>query len=277
MCMRRCCCHLSSCVFPYFRMTFTLWPFGQVQSWRFAKACWLRATQRALPQNFWEKCVGTLLLGCSSPRCRSWFGCVWTWKIWMAVECWMAKIDNDYKPSNLGVIIRNTRNDSVMTLCSDNLIGGSFRHSQFGWPRMVSGEAEALCLAFATAQGKVYFSEASARRGRVFVGVCPSSFWGWWIVFLLKVIRFSIGCLQCGWRSVWPHWFSAVAKAILGFVGLSRLRPLFFGIAAVPGLNRLGNLHTFFVRFGNSKEVEKVARRSEPVSDLYKCVSLVTC
>jgi hypothetical protein len=52
---------------------------------------------------------------------------------------------------------------------------------------MVSGEAEALCLgAFATAQGKVYFSEASARRGRVFVGVCPSSFWGWWIVFSIE-------------------------------------------------------------------------------------------
>lgn len=80
----------------------------------------------------------------------------------------------------------------VMALCSDNLIEGSQTATvSDGWLQapavgfwMVSGEAEALCLgAMATAQGKVYFSEASARRGRVFVGVCPSSFWGWCSVF----------------------------------------------------------------------------------------------
>ena len=89
------------------------------------------------------------------------------------------------------------------------------------------------------------------------------------LFFLLKVIRFSIGCLQCGWRSVWPQWFSAVAKAILGFVGLSRLRPLFPVSLQSQGWTGLGICTHFLCDLGIPRRLKGLPDRSEPVSDFY--------
>lgn len=94
------------------------------------------------------------------------------------------------------------------------------------------------------------FAHRPFGAGAVFFSTESNKIFNWLLTVWLKECLAAV--IFCGCKG--DSWLCRP------YLRLRHTQTTFFGIAAVPGLNRLENLHTFFVRFGNSKEVEKVAR-----------------